>query len=352
MSQPGDQESCDVLIVGAGISGLAVAAGLVEAGRTPLVLEARNEVGGRLLTAQVPGGHADLGATWFWPGENRVIQLVSDLGVGVHEQWNDGDALLRTDGRNQRARFPQPLAFRLIGGMSTLTRGLAIRLPEGSIRTSSPVSRVDHVEDSIVAFTPAGQIRADAVVIALPPSLAVSSGLVSPESLSPHVAEAATNVAVWMGTTTKAVAVYNKPFWREQGLSGLAISPGTTFGEVHDMSGPDGAPAMLFGFGHADNPLRPADSESFVAHLVDLFGAAAHDPLKVVTKNWQTDVWTTPDGWVTNDRYDLFGSPHLQEASWNGKLFWSSTETSPVAPGHVEGALAASERTVKQLTQS
>lgn len=73
-----------VVVVGAGAAGLAAAMTLRDAGVDVLCLEARDRVGGRLLSvAGGAGGSLDLGATWFWHGESRVQSLVSRLDLAV-----------------------------------------------------------------------------------------------------------------------------------------------------------------------------------------------------------------------------------------------------------------------------
>jgi monoamine oxidase len=68
------RDSHDVIVVGAGASGLAAATALHAAGRDTICLEARDRIGGRLLSAPTshPERALDLGATWFWDGEERV----------------------------------------------------------------------------------------------------------------------------------------------------------------------------------------------------------------------------------------------------------------------------------------
>jgi monoamine oxidase len=60
-----------VIIVGAGLSGLRAASLLTEKGIKCRVLEARDRIGGRVLSASDPKrpdlGKFDLGPTWFWP---------------------------------------------------------------------------------------------------------------------------------------------------------------------------------------------------------------------------------------------------------------------------------------------
>lgn len=345
----------DVAVVGAGISGLAVAEGLLRAGRTVRVLEARDHVGGRMESVEVAGGFADMGPTWFWPGEERVAQLVQSHEIGVHQQWNAGSALLMTGGTSDRLAYQSPPAYRFVGGAASLVHAMADSLPTEVVSLGTIVRRVESTTDGVVVhgdttFDGPIQVAASAVVVALPPALALGSGLVQSESLDPAVAHVATQIPVWMGGITKAVAVYDRPFWRDLGLSGLASCPGEAFGEIHDMAGPDGQPAMLFGFGTSNPNGDALTAEVFVQQLNVLFGPEAASPQHVLVRDWQQDPLTTPDHWPLSGRYELFGARELQTPSWDGRLFWCSTETASRAPGHIEGALQAAERTVQQLT--
>jgi monoamine oxidase len=142
----------------------------------------------------------------------------------------------------------------------------------------------------------------------------------------------------------KAVAVYPEAFWRHDGLAGAAISHLGPLREVHDMSGPGGVPAALFGFAPLAPGVPTPTDEEIVAQLVELFGPAAAAPTEVIVKDWRADIHTTPPGATAHAAASTYAHPLYQQPAGDGRLHWASTETAPVAPGHIEGALAAAER--------
>ena len=69
------QADPDVVIIGAGLSGLRAASRLDNAGASVMVLEARSRVGGRTLSQEAAGARVDLGAQWTGPTQSRVHAL-------------------------------------------------------------------------------------------------------------------------------------------------------------------------------------------------------------------------------------------------------------------------------------
>jgi monoamine oxidase len=101
--------SADVVIVGAGLSGLRAARVLADAGRRVIVLEARPRVGGRLLDAFLGDGvQADLGAQWVGSDHARVQGLASELGIEMFSQFGDGKNLLDVGGTRRLYRGTIP----------------------------------------------------------------------------------------------------------------------------------------------------------------------------------------------------------------------------------------------------
>ncbi len=91
MAHPPRHEA-DVIIVGAGLSGMIAARKVLEAGLTPLILEADERVGGRILTQEaIPGVPVELGAQWIGDTHERMFRLAAELGVETYPQYDEGE---------------------------------------------------------------------------------------------------------------------------------------------------------------------------------------------------------------------------------------------------------------------
>ncbi|GIF39501.1 flavin monoamine oxidase family protein [Actinoplanes xinjiangensis] len=83
----------DVVVVGAGVTGLTVANRLHAAGRSVLVLEARDRVGGRLLTEDVEGVRLEVGGQWVSPDQTALLALIDELGLEMYPRYRAGDSV-------------------------------------------------------------------------------------------------------------------------------------------------------------------------------------------------------------------------------------------------------------------
>jgi monoamine oxidase len=90
----------DIIIIGAGVAGLAAAAALREAGRSCVVLEASDRPGGRARTVAVGDDPFDLGATWLHDADRNPLTAIAEA---AGERLTDSDVtrrrILQVDGR-------------------------------------------------------------------------------------------------------------------------------------------------------------------------------------------------------------------------------------------------------------
>jgi putrescine oxidase len=90
----------DVVIVGAGPSGLTAARELKRAGLSVAVLEARDRVGGRTWTDTVDGAMLEIGGQWVSPDQTALLALIEDLGLQTYSRYRDGESVyIGADGK-------------------------------------------------------------------------------------------------------------------------------------------------------------------------------------------------------------------------------------------------------------
>lgn len=316
------------------------------------VLEAREREGGRLRSVDVDGQTFDLGATWFWANEPLVAQLIADSNIETFTQHRAGDALLETPEGVQRADG-NPIdvpSGRFVAGAPAVTSALRAQLPVDAVEFGCEVTAVHYDGHMAHVHSSSSTLSAPSVVLALPPALAVHLIDFQP-ALAMRVANLAAETPVWMGSTTKAVVVYDSPFWRTQGLAGSAMSYVGPLREIHDMSAASGSPGALFGFAPSTPSTSPVTREAVIAQLERLFGAEARSASHVEIVDWSAERFTSPPRAVAMHRYETYGHPLFAEPMFDGAIVWASTETSSVNPGHVEGALAAGDRASHIITE-
>ncbi|WP_042161096.1 flavin monoamine oxidase family protein [Paenibacillus gorillae] len=358
-----------VIIIGAGLRGLRAASLLHSQGITCKILEARDRIGGRVLSTAVAGepelGQYDLGPTWYWPQYERVIaSLVKELGLQTFSQYTEG-AMLSERSRNEPpqryilAEGAVEPSMRLVGGVKSLIDTVAGTFPSGTIELNTRVAKLqlDREGDDVhvVAELADGtkkSMQARAVIMALPPRIAARRITFSP-ALTPSLMSSLINTPTWMAGQAKIIAVYDSPFWRKDGLSGLATSWVGPLQEIHDASPVEGGGA-LFGFFGMNAMKRRELGEEQVLELVReqltrLFGPKAGAAKAVFYKDWTSDAETA----VEDDFTALSGFPDYGplnvEGEWAKKIVFTGTETSLEHGGHLEGALRSAEHAALEV---
>ncbi len=248
------------------------------------------------------------------------------------------DSLLGTEGGAQDTRVK--------GGMQRLAQAMAEGL---TVRTSTPVRRVEW-GDGVVVHADGVTLRATRAVVALPPPLANEVEFSPPLPRS----RSALHAGMPMGAAGKCVAVYERPFWRDEGLSGMAICDEGPCHVTFDSSPADGRPGVLLGFVEGDGAraLGKLGEEErrarVLACFARYFGARAREPRRYSEKLWEHDEWARgcygafcPPGLLTEHGVAL--------RAVVGPLHWAGTETATAWSGYIDGALQSGERAAGEI---
>lgn len=353
----------DVVIIGAGLSGLTAATVLEEAGADVLVIEADSQIGGRIRALRDPDTTqylADLGPTWVWPKYQPVVaKWVQKLNLDTFEQYNDGDAVILGYGPVQlRQPLPgQDGMVRIVGGPTAFIDALSAEIDPSNIRTSTSVSAIqENGSERLSILLKSGEtITAERVVISVP--LRVAAAHLEMPWAPQALLDAMQGTPTWMSTHAKAVALYDRPFWRDAGLAGRIASRTGPLVEAHDHSGTNGSPAAIFGFVGWPPDIRQQDPErlrqAILTQLAECFGPSAAHPIDLVVQDWATNPNVVTDLDLSQPAiHPDVGPDILRQAHLGGRVQFSVTETSEVSPGLIEGALAAGEQAARGVLAS
>ena len=347
----------DILIVGGGLSGLALADHLHRAEADFALLEARNRFGGRIKVLESDGVGVDLGPSWFWPGQPRIAGLAERFGLTIFEQYAKG-ALSYENERGEVLRdqgwASMQGSLRIQGGMSKLIDALYRVLPSQQMVLNCKITKLVRAGEVTKVLDENGVVvaRAKRVVLTLPPRLA--SCMEFEPALPDASVAAMRNIPTWMAGHAKFVAIYDRPFWREAGLSGDAMSRHGPMMEIHDAGDPSFESGALFGFLGVPAVVRLDHRteiiDACISQLERIFGPAASQPINVYLQDWADEKETAiqldhepPAG------HPAYGLPTQLTALWNEQLVFGSTEIASQFGGFLEGALEAAESTARLL---
>ena len=250
--------------------------------------------------------------------------------------WDD---LLDTEGGAQQDR--------LAGGTQQLSTRMAEALGD-RVELSAPVRSIRTDADGVVA----NGVRAPRAIVAVPPVLA---GRIEYDPPLPGPRDQLTQ-RMSMGSVIKCMAVYEEAFWRDDGLTGQAISlPGPTQ-VVFDNTPPNGSPGLI-GFleGREARELAALSEaerrQAVLKGLQRLFGRRAAHPVLYVDKDWSTEPYSRGcyAGVLGPGAWTAYG-PALREPI--GRIHWAGTETATRWMGYMEGAIQSGKRAAAEVMRT
>lgn len=448
--------SVDCVVVGAGISGLVTARTIARKGRSVLVLEARDRVGGRVHNhALRSGGVVEEGGAFIGPTQTHIARLAAELGVTTFKEYDDGQSVY-VSSRTGRSTYqgtvpPDPLILadaavlqtriddmaaeidvaapwdhpkalewdgqtfgewlrnntvnkdvinlllcwtqpgfgadvdelsllfvlwylacsgdanhpgtfernsntaggaqesRFVGGSGLIPQRMARQLGD-HVALDAAVTRIVQRSGHCEVHSTRGTVRARRVVVACPPPLVL--GIDWHPQLPLQRQQLMRQMD--MGNLMKCDAVYETPFWREQGLNGFGLNDSGAVRVSFDNSPPDGHVGVLLAFVGGTTwrryglESRSARRRAVLQGFAAFFGDRALHPVEYVEHDWDREEWTTGGpvavfGPLTLSSY----GPWLRRP--HGRVHWAGTETSTYWTGYMDGAVRAGERAAAEV---
>lgn len=239
---------------------------------------------------------------------------------------------------------------RLVEGIFPLVQRLADQL-KGKIRLSTPVETIDQEADSVIVVTADGErIPAKTAVLSVPPWLA--KDLVWAPQLDPWRYETVQKTPA--GTIIKCHMLFDKPWWRAEGLSGQMAADDGPVRVTFDTSDPSSQRGTIMGFFEGPEAAgltkfsQSMRERVFRDALVAVFGDKAADPVEYIDKDWGADPYTkgshgahfAPGLWsVTGQQLRArFGRVHFAGAEYANKF-----------NGYMEGAVRSGTDAATQV---
>ncbi len=476
MNRPDREETMqnlerDVVIIGAGPSGMTAARELKKAGLSVAVLEARDRVGGRTWTNVIEGATLEIGGQWVSPDQTALTGLLAELGLETFDRYRDGESVyISPDGTrtrytgemfpvgehtaaemnkliglldslaadigaeepwaHARARELDIISFhhwlrqqssdeeacnniglfiaggmltkpahsfsalqavlmaasagsfsnlvdedyildkRVIGGMQQVSERIAAELGPDVV-LNSPVRTLRWTADggggsgadggtaagadgaagySVTAVSDAATVTARYAIMAVPPNLYSRVSFEPPLPRRQHQMHQHQS----LGLVIKVHAVYETPFWREDGLSGTGFSASSLVQEVYDNTNHEDPRGTLVGFISDEKAdyaftLSPEERKrQIVASLAGFLGEKALEPVVYYESDWGSEEWTR-GAYATS--YDLgglhrYGADQLRPV---GPIHWSSSDLAAEGYQHVDGAVRMGQYTAARI---
>ena len=336
-----------IIIAGGGLSGLTLAYLLLQQGIKAVILEASPGIGGRIQTIKgALGTPLELGATWFSDSHPNLLSLIKELELEAFPQYSKGISLFQTKSFEPPQKFFVPESeapsYRVAGGTTRLIEALAQKLDTSQIQLNKKVTAVKELEDGLIIQTADGdEYIAGICIFCIPPQLVASQINVQP-GLPESIYNILPSVQTWMAGSVKFAVEYTRPFWRENGFSGMLYSHAGMIVEMYDHTNFEENRFAIAGFLNPGSASYTPDvrKEFVLQQLGDLLGYEALQPAAYFDKVWKDEFIS--DGIPVIQRpHQNNGHPLLQETYLNGKLFFCNTETSGEFAGYMEGAIIA-----------
>ncbi|WP_329265047.1 flavin monoamine oxidase family protein [Streptomyces pseudovenezuelae] len=287
----------------------------------------------------------DVACTSIFSAEPRELSLLFVLfyiaAAGNESTPGTLERLTETAGGAQELRF--------VGGSQLVPIKLAATLGDRVV-LNAPVRTIARSGAKYVVTADGVTVTAKRVVVAVPPPLAAR---ITYDPLLPAARDQLTQ-RLPMASVGKAIAIYDTPFWRADGLNGQVVSDTGVISSTFDNSPPDASYGALMGFIEADEARKfdaASEAEVKAAVLKDYvtyFGSKAASPTSFVLQRWNNEAYTR-GGPVSIGGPGVLTQYGPALRTPVGGIHWAGTETAIHWNGFMDGAVRSGERVAKEV---
>jgi len=355
-----------VIIIGGGIAGLYSAYQLQLLNIPYLLLEAKSQLGGRILAAQSTASSDvsfDLGPTWIFPHQPKIQTLVKSLNLPMFEQYTKGDVLYQADsiGKPQQiAGAGEMQLFRLRHGMYTLINALHKQLDPNSVLLNHRVTELKKSNGRwYLVVDNNGQLKhfsSEHIMAAMPPRM-VAHHLTPELWADKTLINRLNSVPTWMAGQAKFIATFKDAFWRNANLSGQCFSRVGPMVEIHDASAADNSSPALFGFIGVPYSSRSQISteqlkQACIKQLAYFYGDDAYNATAYFIKDWAKDEFVADKNDLTQpSQHPDFNFTGLNEQLNSLNIHFVASEFAKQEAGYLEGAINAVDEVIELLSE-
>ena len=340
-------KNTDVLIIGAGLTGLTIAYLLKSLHIKTTIIEANTRIGGRILTKRNPNeAPIDLGATWLVPQQKNVLNLLKTLNIEVFEQFYSSTAIYQPDPSKQPQLVSLPnndsVSYRIKNGTQTLIETLAEQLDNTSIQTGTSAISIQLKAEYLEVKTNKETYHSKYVVSTLPPALFNQNISLIP-ALTEVITDTLSKTHTWMHNSIRVGFTFKTPFWKHPQSSGTIYANSGPLQEFYDHSNAEQSVYALSGFMSSNLSGLDKNQRKKLAleQLQSYYGDQALDYLSYEECTWIDQKHTIkPDNSFLMPQQNN-GHPLFKERFLENKLFIAGAETSPVFSGKMEAAVSS-----------
>jgi len=342
----------DILIIGAGLTGLTLAYLLRDSGKKVVIAESRSRTGGRIFTVKTKNKKLEMGATWLGSQHTRLTRLLDKMDIPLYEQALGDTAFYEPMSTSppQLVQLPpnSDPSFKIKHGSQELTDRLLQSIDPDNAYLDTAIQKIIQQEDRIIAHATHAQFNATTIISTLPPHLLLSTvAFVDP--LPNELIKIAQATHTWMGESIKICLSYKQAFWKVSHSSGTVFSNVGPIPELYDHS--DHQQNTLVGFLNSAyfSNTKEERLQRILHQMVKYYGDRARSVEHYEEYVWRNDPYTFYDYSTPVLPHQNNGHPIFNKAYLNDKLWVAGSETAGQNPGYMEGAVRSAEFIYQKL---